>query len=77
MADIEERRSLLGEEGDGGSPSGGQPDGEPGRPMSALCDPAHLLHRVVVLVFMCFLGFGESRSQPLLLLISSFNVQQV
>nr|XP_019944196.1 PREDICTED: major facilitator superfamily domain-containing protein 1 isoform X1 [Paralichthys olivaceus] len=59
MADFEERRGLLGEEGDEGSLSGGQADGGPGRAMPAICDPAHLLHRVVVLVFMCFLGFGS------------------
>lgn len=29
------------------------------KPLLAICDPNHLLHRVVVLVFMCFLGFGE------------------
>ncbi|KAM8852933.1 lysosomal dipeptide transporter MFSD1 isoform 1-T1 [Synchiropus picturatus] len=52
MADPEERRSLLGNE-DEGSPRG------PGRPMSAICDPNHVLHRVVVLIFMCFLGFGS------------------
>ncbi|XP_030599305.1 lysosomal dipeptide transporter MFSD1 isoform X2 [Archocentrus centrarchus] len=46
----EERQSLLGEN-DG--------DREPGKPMPAICDPNHLLHRVVVLVFMCFLGFGS------------------
>ncbi|KAI2656612.1 Major facilitator superfamily domain-containing protein 1 [Labeo rohita] len=27
--------------------------------MSPLCDPTHLMHRIVVLVFMCFLGFGS------------------
>ncbi|KAI3354217.1 hypothetical protein L3Q82_018751 [Scortum barcoo] len=50
MADYEERRSLLGDENEG-SPAG--------RPLSAICDPTHLLHRVVVLLFMCFLGFGS------------------
>ncbi|XP_062242323.1 major facilitator superfamily domain-containing protein 1 isoform X1 [Platichthys flesus] len=54
MADIEERRSLLGGQGDDGFPSGGPATGMP-----AICDPAHLLHRVVVLGFMCFLGFGS------------------
>uniref|UniRef100_A0A674MTS4 Lysosomal dipeptide transporter MFSD1 n=1 Tax=Takifugu rubripes TaxID=31033 RepID=A0A674MTS4_TAKRU len=29
------------------------------KPLPAICDPNHLLHRVVVLVFMCFLGFGS------------------
>lgn len=58
MADREESRSLLGAE-DEASFSGTQTSGGPGRPMPAICDPSHLLHRVVVLVFMCFLGFGE------------------
>lgn len=57
MADYEERRSLLGEEDEG--PSGGRPAANgPGRPLPPICDPSHLLHRVVVLLFMCFLGFG-------------------
>uniref|UniRef100_A0A665U3F9 Lysosomal dipeptide transporter MFSD1 n=1 Tax=Echeneis naucrates TaxID=173247 RepID=A0A665U3F9_ECHNA len=30
-----------------------------GRPLPAICDPSRLLHRVVVLAFMCFLGFGS------------------
>uniref|UniRef100_A0A671U2D4 Lysosomal dipeptide transporter MFSD1 n=1 Tax=Sparus aurata TaxID=8175 RepID=A0A671U2D4_SPAAU len=56
MADYEERRSLLGEEDEG--PSGGRPAANgPGRPLPPICDPSHLLHRVVVLLFMCFLGF--------------------
>ncbi|XP_014909686.1 major facilitator superfamily domain-containing protein 1-like isoform X1 [Poecilia latipinna] len=50
MADFEERRSLLGDENE---------DRGPGRQLSAICDPSHVLHRVVVLVFMCFLGFGS------------------
>ncbi|KAM4628213.1 lysosomal dipeptide transporter MFSD1 isoform 2-T2 [Polymixia lowei] len=58
MADAEERQSLLGDE-DGVSFSGRRNAGEPGRPMSAICDPSHLLHRIVVLLFMCFLGFGS------------------
>lgn len=58
MADREESRSLLGAE-DEASFSGTQTPRGPGRPMPAICDPSHLLHRVVVLVFMCFLGFGE------------------
>uniref|UniRef100_A0A671U277 Lysosomal dipeptide transporter MFSD1 n=1 Tax=Sparus aurata TaxID=8175 RepID=A0A671U277_SPAAU len=58
MADYEERRSLLGEEDEG--PSGGRPAANgPGRPLPPICDPSHLLHRVVVLLFMCFLGFGS------------------
>ena len=54
MADFEERRSLLGDEDE--DPSAGR---QTGKPLPAICDPSHLLHRVVVLVFMCFLGFGE------------------
>uniref|UniRef100_A0A7N6F828 Lysosomal dipeptide transporter MFSD1 n=1 Tax=Anabas testudineus TaxID=64144 RepID=A0A7N6F828_ANATE len=38
---------------------GGKTSRGPGRPLPAICDPNHLLHRVVVLLFMCFLGFGE------------------
>ncbi|XP_061073946.1 major facilitator superfamily domain-containing protein 1 isoform X2 [Conger conger] len=34
-------------------------DGASPRPMAAICDPSKLAHRVVVLVFMCFLGFGS------------------
>uniref|UniRef100_A0A672FYT4 Lysosomal dipeptide transporter MFSD1 n=1 Tax=Salarias fasciatus TaxID=181472 RepID=A0A672FYT4_SALFA len=30
-----------------------------GRPLAAICDPSRLPHRVVVLCFMCFLGFGS------------------
>uniref|UniRef100_A0A672MFS1 Lysosomal dipeptide transporter MFSD1 n=1 Tax=Sinocyclocheilus grahami TaxID=75366 RepID=A0A672MFS1_SINGR len=29
------------------------------RHLSPLCDPTHLLHRILVLLFMCFLGFGS------------------
>ncbi|KAB5535539.1 hypothetical protein PHYPO_G00118850 [Pangasianodon hypophthalmus] len=50
MADRQENQRLLSENGhDGGSR----------RRMSPFCDPNHLLHRIVVLVFMCFLGFGS------------------
>uniref|UniRef100_A0AAQ4QWZ8 Lysosomal dipeptide transporter MFSD1 n=1 Tax=Gasterosteus aculeatus aculeatus TaxID=481459 RepID=A0AAQ4QWZ8_GASAC len=62
MADYEERQSLLGDDdgGDSGSSAGGRAAaGAGGGPMPAICDPKHLLHRVVVLVFMCFLGFGS------------------
>ncbi|KAK2912432.1 hypothetical protein Q8A73_006545 [Channa argus] len=58
MAGFDERRSLLGDEGERSFASGQTPD-KPSRPMLAICDPSHLLHRVVVLVFMCFLGFGS------------------
>lgn len=50
MADLEERQRLLGDEDRGSGP---------GRPMLAICDPNRLLHRLVVLFFMCFLGFGK------------------
>uniref|UniRef100_A0A4W6C0E9 Lysosomal dipeptide transporter MFSD1 n=1 Tax=Lates calcarifer TaxID=8187 RepID=A0A4W6C0E9_LATCA len=42
-----------------GSFTGRQTARGPDRPMPAICDPSHLLHRVVVLLFMCFLGFGS------------------
>ncbi|KAM7412994.1 hypothetical protein PAMA_020399 [Pampus argenteus] len=58
MADFEERRSLLGGE-DEGSFTDRRAARGPGRPLPAICDPSHLLHRVVVLTFMCFLGFGS------------------
>uniref|UniRef100_A0A5F8HEC3 Lysosomal dipeptide transporter MFSD1 n=1 Tax=Monodelphis domestica TaxID=13616 RepID=A0A5F8HEC3_MONDO len=29
-------------------------------PQLAICDPAHLAHRLLALVFMCFLGFGHA-----------------
>ncbi|XP_074536321.1 lysosomal dipeptide transporter MFSD1 isoform X2 [Halichoeres trimaculatus] len=58
MADNEERQRLL--EGDNDvPPADRQTTVEPRRPLPAICDPSHLLHRVVVLVFMCFLGFGS------------------
>uniref|UniRef100_A0A673BP45 Lysosomal dipeptide transporter MFSD1 n=1 Tax=Sphaeramia orbicularis TaxID=375764 RepID=A0A673BP45_9TELE len=58
MADLEERQSLLGDE-DEGSFTGRPTAKGPGKPLPAICDPSHLLHRIVVLVFMCFLGFGS------------------
>ncbi|XP_078102154.1 lysosomal dipeptide transporter MFSD1 isoform X3 [Sander vitreus] len=58
MADYEERQSLLGD-GDEGSSTGRHTAGGAGRPMLAICDPSHILHRVLVLIFMCFLGFGS------------------
>ncbi|XP_042371146.1 major facilitator superfamily domain-containing protein 1-like, partial [Plectropomus leopardus] len=57
MADYEERQSLLGDQDEG--TTGSQTAGGPDRPLPAICDPRHLLHRVVVLIFMCFLGFGS------------------
>uniref|UniRef100_A0A665U4C4 Lysosomal dipeptide transporter MFSD1 n=1 Tax=Echeneis naucrates TaxID=173247 RepID=A0A665U4C4_ECHNA len=55
MADYEERRRLQGDEG---SFSGRPAARGAGRPLPAICDPSRLLHRVVVLAFMCFLGFA-------------------
>ncbi|CDQ98763.1 unnamed protein product [Oncorhynchus mykiss] len=54
----EERQKLLDEEG-GISSSGPRNESGPVKPMSALCDPRQLLHRIFVLLFMCFLGFGS------------------
>uniref|UniRef100_A0A3Q3BN16 Lysosomal dipeptide transporter MFSD1 n=1 Tax=Kryptolebias marmoratus TaxID=37003 RepID=A0A3Q3BN16_KRYMA len=60
MADFGERRNLLGDEDeDEDSFADRQAARGPGRLMAAICDPSRLLHRVVVLFFMCFLGFGE------------------
>uniref|UniRef100_A0A7N6BJE3 Lysosomal dipeptide transporter MFSD1 n=1 Tax=Anabas testudineus TaxID=64144 RepID=A0A7N6BJE3_ANATE len=53
-----EQRSLLGDEDE--PLPGGKTSRGPGRPLPAICDPNHLLHRVVVLLFMCFLGFVSS-----------------
>ncbi|XP_037534144.1 major facilitator superfamily domain-containing protein 1 [Nematolebias whitei] len=58
MADLEERQNLLGDEDEGSCTDLPEARG-PGRPMAAICDPSRLLHRVVVLFFMCFLGFGS------------------
>lgn len=52
MADREEHRSLLDED----------EEDEGSRHLSPLCDPRHLLHRILVLVFMCFLGFGKKKN---------------
>ncbi|XP_076002303.1 lysosomal dipeptide transporter MFSD1 isoform X3 [Genypterus blacodes] len=56
MAEGEEHQPLLGGEGeqvDRPAATG------PGKPMAAICDPNTLPHRIVVLIFMCFLGFGS------------------
>uniref|UniRef100_A0A8C2DG57 Lysosomal dipeptide transporter MFSD1 n=1 Tax=Cyprinus carpio TaxID=7962 RepID=A0A8C2DG57_CYPCA len=50
MAERREYEGLLDEDEDD--------DGVP-RHLFPLCDPTHLLHRILVLVFMCFLGFGS------------------
>ncbi|XP_061829000.1 lysosomal dipeptide transporter MFSD1 isoform X2 [Nerophis lumbriciformis] len=60
MADGEEDRSLLeAEEDDDDSIAETPASGGARRPLPAICDPAHFLHRIVVLFFMCFLGFGS------------------
>nr|XP_057935857.1 major facilitator superfamily domain-containing protein 1 isoform X2 [Doryrhamphus excisus] len=59
MADCEEEQNLLGAEEDEDSQSVRPASNRAGRPLPAICDPAHLSHRIVVLVFMCFLGFGS------------------
>ncbi|XP_033615440.1 major facilitator superfamily domain-containing protein 1 isoform X2 [Fukomys damarensis] len=51
----EEARALL---------AGGPDEARSGIPaasraLSALCDPSHLAHRLLVLLLMCFLGFGS------------------
>ncbi|KAJ3590835.1 hypothetical protein NHX12_008783, partial [Muraenolepis orangiensis] len=53
MAEVEERQGLLGDDNGESDPR------EPDKPMLAICDPTRLPHRIVVLVFMCFLGFGS------------------
>uniref|UniRef100_A0A8C7UKW8 Lysosomal dipeptide transporter MFSD1 n=1 Tax=Oncorhynchus mykiss TaxID=8022 RepID=A0A8C7UKW8_ONCMY len=50
--------NLLDDEGDIAS-SGPRNESGPVKPMSALCDPRRLPHRIFVLLFMCFLGFGS------------------
>uniref|UniRef100_A0A673H6M9 Lysosomal dipeptide transporter MFSD1 n=1 Tax=Sinocyclocheilus rhinocerous TaxID=307959 RepID=A0A673H6M9_9TELE len=51
MAEREEYEGLLDEED--------EDDEGVSRHLSPLCDPTHLLHRILVLLFMCFLGFGS------------------
>ncbi|XP_028276324.1 lysosomal dipeptide transporter MFSD1 isoform X2 [Parambassis ranga] len=58
MSDFEENQSLLGED-DARSFTGRRTPRDPDRPLPAICDPSRFLHRVVVLGFMCFLGFGS------------------
>ncbi|KAL4647636.1 major facilitator superfamily domain-containing protein 1 isoform X1 [Arapaima gigas] len=52
MADREERRNLL----DGEAERNG---GGGLRTMAAICNPERWPHRIVVLILMCFLGFGD------------------
>lgn len=49
-----EERALLGGRPEADSALQGAP-----RALPALCDPSHLAHRLVVLLLMCFLGFGS------------------
>uniref|UniRef100_A0A3B3BX02 Lysosomal dipeptide transporter MFSD1 n=1 Tax=Oryzias melastigma TaxID=30732 RepID=A0A3B3BX02_ORYME len=58
MADFEEQQNLLEEDDESSSGERGSASGAD-RQMSAICDPSRALHRVVVLTFMCFLGFGS------------------
>ncbi|XP_068939575.1 lysosomal dipeptide transporter MFSD1 isoform X2 [Petaurus breviceps papuanus] len=54
-------RTLLAAEPESELPEPGA-EPEPGAgasPLSALCDPAHLAHRLLALAFMCLLGFGS------------------
>ncbi|XP_041920440.1 major facilitator superfamily domain-containing protein 1 [Alosa sapidissima] len=55
MAGMGEEEDLITEE----DPLTGQGDGSARARRSPCSDPAHWLHRIVVLVFMCFLGFGS------------------
>ena len=65
MAEYEEWRHRLVDEddwlGNEGVVSFGLVQSTRGtdKPVKAICDPNHHLHRVVILVFMCLLGFGE------------------
>lgn len=58
MADEAERESLLREHDHDHRPPD-SPASCCGRVASALCDPRRWPHRIVVLVLMCFLGFGS------------------
>lgn len=49
-----EERALLGGRPEADRTLQGAP-----RALPALCDPSHLAHRLVVLLLMCFLGFGS------------------
>lgn len=54
MEEEEEARGLLS----GGPAEAGGDAPAPGA-LRALCDPSRLAHRLLVLLLMCFLGFGE------------------
>lgn len=55
MAGREEEEDLITER----DPLSGGDGGARASSMSPICDPGHWAHRIVVLVFMCFLGFGK------------------
>lgn len=59
----EEARALLPGGPDG---AGGDSRAAPAASgaLQALCDPSRLAHRFVVLLLMCFLGFGEPAGRP-------------
>ncbi|MBN3274092.1 MFSD1 protein, partial [Polyodon spathula] len=60
MAEREQGRPLLeGEDDFEPYPSSSKYDICSEKQLSACCDPSRLLHRIVVLIFMCFLGFGS------------------
>ncbi|RXM31367.1 hypothetical protein EOD39_7090 [Acipenser ruthenus] len=59
MAEREECTGLLeGEDDSESSPSSSKYCSSE-KQLPACCDPSRLLHRIVVLIFMCFLGFGS------------------
>lgn len=56
----EEARGLLSR---GPDRAGSDAPAAPGA-LPALCDPSRLAHRLLVLLLMCFLGFGERPGRP-------------
>jgi hypothetical protein len=59
MEEDEEARALLpGSPDEAGSGASAAPGALP-----ALCDPSRLAHRLLVLLLMCLLGFGELRGR--------------
>lgn len=59
----EEARALLADgpsEAGGGAPPASAGPGV----LPALCDPSRLAHRLLVLLLMCLLGFGEPSGEP-------------
>uniref|UniRef100_H3CQI7 Lysosomal dipeptide transporter MFSD1 n=1 Tax=Tetraodon nigroviridis TaxID=99883 RepID=H3CQI7_TETNG len=57
QASMTERRHQLEDEGEASS-GGTQTTRKTNKLLLAICDPNHLLHCVVILVFVCFLGHG-------------------